>query len=307
MIERLVKAPRIGASGQRSATGCGADGATWVVEGMLVVFGVRWGLKGAALLAALLFSGAVSLPAQWDPAAARLNGGASETEPSAYRIERFTRGSFFLSASSLGIGGQLSTNVSPHLDVRVFGNRVSISSHHWSQKDFSIAVNAGFANVGAMADAYPFHKPFRFSAGYLFYNGDRVRADLHAKQNAIFTINDIDWISDNADPVRGTGRLTLGGNGFLLTAGYGRMVSRTEKHFSFPFEAGVAFIDTPRVAMNLDGQICKAQGIGCQPVATYPGFADALAKQVATWNDNAAPFHVYPIVQGGVAYTFRIR
>jgi hypothetical protein len=28
---------------------------------------------------------------------------------------------------------------------------------------------------------------------------------------------------------------------------------------------------------------------------------------VADWNKNAAPFHVYPIVQGGVAYTFRIR
>lgn len=233
--------------------------------------------------------------------------GASETQPSAYRIERFTRASFFLSASSLGIGGQLSTNVSPHLDARLFGNRTSITTHHWSQEDFSIGVNVGFANVGAMADAYPFHIPFRLSAGYLFYNGDRVRADLHAKQNAIFTINDIDWTSDNADPVRGSGLLTLGGRGFLLTTGYGRMVSRTEKHFSFPFEAGVAFIDRPTVTMNLGGQICTTQGINCQPAATYPGFADALATQVAEWNKNAAPFHIYPIVQGGVAYTFRIR
>jgi hypothetical protein len=30
-------------------------------------------------------------------------------------------------------------------------------------------------------------------------------------------------------------------------------------------------------------------------------------KQLATWNGNASPFHIYPIVQGGVAYTFRIR
>ena len=103
------------------------------------------------------------------------------------------------------------------------------------------------------------------------------------------------------------GRLTLGGNGFLLTAGYGRMVSRTEKHFSFPFEAGVAFIDRPTVALNLVGQICAAQGINCQPAASYPGFANALATQTASWKKDAAPFHVYPVVQGGVAYTFRIR
>lgn len=264
----------------------------------------------------LLFAAPVALVAQFgSPGAVRTSvfgfnsgmGAGGQAEPSAYRIERFSRASLFLSVSSLGIGGQVSTNVSPHLDVRLFGNRASITTHHWSQDDFSIRVNAGFANVGAMADGYPFHKPFRFSAGYLMYNGDRVRADLHAKQDAVFTINDIDWISDNADPVRGAGLLTLGGNGFILSAGYGRMVSRTEKHWSFPFEAGVAFIDTPRVTMNLQGQICTVQGVNCQPVATYPGFADALATQVADWNKNAEPFHVYPIVQGGVAYTFRLR
>ena len=265
----------------------------------------RW--RGTLLLVALVLSVAVSLRSQQSPAAVRAPRDASETEPSAYRIERFTRASLFLSVSSLGIGGQLSTNVSPHLDARVFGNRASITTHHWSQSDFNIGVNAGFANVGAMADSYPFHKPFRLSAGYLFYNGDRVRADLHAKQNSVFTINDVDWISDNADSVHGTGRLTLGGSGFLLTAGYGRVVSRTEKRFSFPFEAGVAFIDLPVVTLNLEGQICTAQGFNCQPAATYPGFANALAAQVATWNSDAAPFHVYPIVQGGVTYTFRIR
>ena len=233
--------------------------------------------------------------------------GGGQTEPSAYRIERFSRLSFFLSASSLGIGEQMSTNLSPHLDARIFGNHAAMTTHHYSQSDFSIVVNLEFANVGAMADAYPFHRPFRFSAGYLFYNGDRVRADLHAKQDAVFTINDIDWISDNADPVYGTGRLTLGGSGFLLTAGYGRMVSRSEKHFTFPFEAGVAFINTPAVTLNLAGQICTAQGVNCQPAATFPGFADALAAQVAAWNQNAAPFHIFPIVEGGVSYTFRIR
>ena len=264
---------------------------------MLQLSEIRW-VRRSVVCTALVLSWGLPLLSQRDQA---------ETEPSAYQIQRFTRASFFLSASSLGTGGQLSTNVSPHMDVRLFGNRTSITTHHWSQEDFRIAVNAGFANVGAMADAYPFHKAFRLSAGYLFYNGNRVRADLNAKQNAIFTIDDRDWISDNADPVHGTGRLSLGGNGFLLTTGYGRMVSRTEKHFSFPFEAGVAFIDKPTVTMNLAGQICTAQGLNCQPVATYPGFADALTAQVASWNDTASSFHVYPIVQGGVAYTFRIR
>ena len=234
-------------------------------------------------------------------------GGGGQAEPSAYRIERFTRVSLSISASPLGLGEQISTNLSPNLDLRVLGNYISVNTDQFSQKDFRIGLNVGFVNMGASTDYYPLHKPFRLSAGYLFYNGDRVRAELKANQNAIFTINNIDWTSDNADPVHGTGRLTLGGSGFLLTAGYGRIVSRSEKHFSFPFEAGVAFINTPHATFNLSGQICSNQGINCLPAATYPGFADALAAQLVTWNKDVAPYHIYPIIEGGVAYTFRIR
>ena len=93
----------------------------------------------------------------------------------------------------------------------------------------------------------------------------------------------------------------------MLTTGYGRIVSRSEKHFSFPFEAGVVFIDQPKVFMSFAGGLCSADGTNCQPSATYPGFAEALAAQIVTWNKDVAPYHIYPILQGGVAYTFRIR
>lgn len=233
--------------------------------------------------------------------------GGGQVEPSAYRLERFGKLSFFTGVSPMGLGEHMSTNLSPHVDLRIFGNRASMNTHHFSQKDFNIALNIGFANVGTFVDYYPFHKPFRISPGYLFYNGNRFRADLHANPNAVFTINNIDWIADNADPVHGTGRLLLGGNGFLITAGYGRYVSRSEKRFSFPFEAGVAFIDTPKASLTLGGQICSSPGVNCQPASTFPGFSSALAAQLVTWNKDVAPYHIYPIVEGGVAYTFRIR
>lgn len=232
--------------------------------------------------------------------------GGGQTEPSAYRIERFTRVSLFTAVSPLGIGEQMSTNVSAHLDVRLFGNYISVN-RGFTQSDFKIALNVGFANVGSLVDYYPFHKSFRISPGFLIYNGDRVRADLKAEQNAVFTINNIDWYSNNADPVHGTGRLTLGGSGFLVTAGYGRIVSRSEKHFSFPVEAGVAFINTPRATFDLRGQICSATGTNCQPAGTYPGFTNALEAQLVTWNRDVAPYHIYPVIAAGVAYTFQLR
>lgn len=229
-----------------------------------------------------------------------------QIDPSAYRVERFSRFTSYTSLSSLGLGEHLSTNVSPYLDVRIFGNYLPVN-HSLTRTGVRIAANAEFANVGALADFYPLRMPLRLSAGYLLFNGDRLRVDLQGQPNAVITLNNVDWYSDNADPLHGTARLTLGGNGLLLTAGYGRIVSRSDKHLTFPFEAGVAFIGTPHATIDLSGQVCSSAGTNCQPAATFPGFANALTSQLASWNKDAVPFHIYPIVEGGVAYTFHIR
>ena len=234
------------------------------------------------------------------------NGGGGQVEPSAYRLERFTRLSLYTALSPLGLGEHLSTNLSPQIDLRVFVNYLSLN-HNFTRSGFNIAGNGEFVNVGSFADYYPFHKPFRFSPGFLFYNGSRIRADLKAQQNASLTLNNVDFFSDNANPLRGIGRLTLSGSGFLITAGYGRIASRSERHFSFPVEAGIAFINRPKATLDVTGQLCSASGANCQAAATYPGFADALAAQLVTWNKQLAPLHTSPLVEGGVAYTFSIR
>jgi hypothetical protein len=233
------------------------------------------------------------------------SGGGGQTEPSAYRIERFSRLTFYTALSTLGLGEHMSTNVSPKIDVRVFGNFFSLN-HNLTRSQVRIAANGEFKNVGALVDYYPFHLPFRFSPGFLFYNGNRVRVDFRGSQDAAITLNSTDFFSDNADPVRGTGRLTLGGSGLMLTAGYGRITSRSAKHFSFPFEAGVVFINNPKATLNVAGQICSEAGTNCQAAATYPGFSDALAAQLVTFNKDLAPLHIYPIIEGGVAYTFSL-
>ena len=226
--------------------------------------------------------------------------------PSAWRIERFSRLSFFTAVSPLGIGEHVSTNLSPQLDVRIFENFLPVH-HSFTQSSFDNSLDIQFANAGLAADIYPFHPPFHISPGYLFYNRNRVNGTFNAQQGAVFTINDIDWYSDEADPVHGTGRLDLGGSGFIITAGYGRITSHSERHFTFPFQAGVTFINQPKASVVFSGKICDSNGADCQPAATYPGFADALSAQLARWNRNIAPFHIYPIIEGGVAYTFHLQ
>lgn len=234
------------------------------------------------------------------------DGGDSQMAPSAYRTAAFTRLTLGGGVSPLGTGVAVATNLSPHLDLRGIGNIFNFN-YDFQQSGFNIHVNADLVNAGVLADYYPFHKGFRISPGFLFHNTNRVRADLAAGPGATFTINDVTWNSDDADPVHGTGRLLLGGSGFMVTAGYGHIVSRSHRHFTFPFEAGVAFIHTPLATLDLAGKICSSQGTNCQEAAAYPGFASNLAAQLVKWNHDAAPFHIYPIVSGGIAYTFRIR
>lgn len=235
-------------------------------------------------------------------------GGGGQAEPSAWRTARFTRATVGITVSTLGAGLQLGSNLGSRVDLRLFGNYVSIDKDYqdFSRSGFKVNINLQMTNTGAKLDTYPLRRfPLRLSPGFLYFNENRVRADLHAEPNATFTINNIVWTSDNANPVYGTGRLVLGGTGFMMTTGVGHIVSHERRRFTFPFELGAAFIHSPTASLNLFGNICQADGTQCQPAATFPTFASNLAAQMATWNHDAQPFHIYPIVEIGVAYTVR--
>jgi len=232
-------------------------------------------------------------------------GGGGQVEPAAYADRYLTRMSVSGTTSTLGTGFALATNLPYRIDARVFGN---ITAFNWklTQSGFYIVVGIRMANTGAVADYYPW-KSLRFSPGFVFYNTDHVDASLQAGAGATFTLNNITYISDNANPVFGEGGIRLGGRGFVATTGWGHYVSRNEKRWHFPFEAGAAFINKPVITFALQGEVCQAQGYNCVPAATFPGFETNLNEQLASWNKRVAPFHIYPIVQGGVTYTFRYR
>jgi len=251
------------------------------------------------------FSAAAPLDSPESEADESAAGAYGQVEPSAYADRYLTRLSLGGSVSTLGTGGELATNLPFRLDLRLVGNFLDFN---WkmTKSGFYVVVNSEFANTGLLVDYYPW-KSLRISPGLLFYNTDRIRGDVQAQNGATFTINNVDYSSQDSNPVHGTGRLLLAGRGFIATAGWGHYVSRGEKSWSFPFEAGVAFIHRPTATFNLQGNVCSAQGEDCQPAASFPEFQSNLAAQVATWNDDVKPFHIYPLVEGGVTYTFRYR
>ena len=233
-------------------------------------------------------------------------GGGGQVEPSGYGERYLTRASISGEVSLLGTGAGMATNLPYRLEARLFGNYTNFDWKTNHQNGFYVVVNIGMANIGAMGDWYPW-KSLRLSPGVLFFNQNRVRGDFQAQPGSTFEINNVTYASQDSNPVRGTGRLTLNGTGFIATTGWGHYVSRSGKHWSFPFELGAAFINTPVVTFGLSGNVCDATGHNCQPAATFPGLQSNIDTQLASWNHRVSPFHVYPVVGGGATYTFRYR
>ena len=164
--------------------------------------------------------------------------GGGQVDPSAWRLERFSRLGLYAAVSPLGVGVHASTNLTPRLDIRVFENFFPIN-HTFTRSDVVVALHIHFANAGVAADYYPFHRAFHISPGLLFYNRNRVNATVKALPNASITLNNTEWFSDPANPAYGTGRLDIGGSCFMITAGYGRITSHSDKRWTFPFQASL--------------------------------------------------------------------
>jgi hypothetical protein len=234
-------------------------------------------------------------------------GGGGQSEPSAYSGGPFSRLTFGGTVSSLGVGIQAGTSLGPFFDVRGFGNYLNLN-HSWIDNGFNLKLNIEYPNAGVKLDLYPLRRfPLRITPGYLFFNQDRIRVDYRAQPGTTFTLNHIDWRSDDADPVHGTGFVPLSGTGFMIMAGPGRIVARSGRHLTFPLEGGVVFLHTPLITFDMLGQICASNQTRCQPATTFPTFASNLVAQVASWNRRAAVYHTYPIFEAGVAYTFSWR
>jgi hypothetical protein len=212
--------------------------------------------------------------------------------------------------SPLGFGGQVSTNINPHFNLRLSGNAFNYTASNIGTEGFNVNAKLNLASAGASLDIFPFGNGFRLSPGLLFYNGNQADAAFTAPAGTSFTLNDHTYYSGSgAQAIQGQGSLGLG-NGtpaFTLTTGWGNVIPAKGGHLSFPVEIGVAFTKAPTFSLALSGNVCDAQGQNCVNVATDPTAQADLTAQVQKYQNDLNPLRTYPIVSFGVAYNFRIR
>jgi hypothetical protein len=222
--------------------------------------------------------------------------------------------------STFGPGLQITTNVNRHLNLRASGNALYYSTN-FTTSGFNANAKLNLVSAGISADVYPFRAGFRISPGVLYLNNNRVTGTSVAAGGTSFTFDDATYYSANANPATGATPLNADGAlglnttkpAFTITGGWGNTIPRSGRHFSFPFEVGIALVGQPTINVTLSGWGCQDQAqtecgnVQDQTNSTAQQIQSSLATQIAKWKNDLSPLETYPIVSFGVAYSFAVR
>jgi hypothetical protein len=201
--------------------------------------------------------------------------------------------------STLGIGGEVAVAVSHRSNVRVGFNAFSYGDT-FSKDGVTYKGTLDLRSAQATYDVF-FLKEFRISPGILIYNGNKLTANASVPGGQSFTLSNVNYLSDAADPVTGTGKLTVYKAAPMVLVGFGNLVPRN-KHFSASFEIGAAYQGPPRVTLNLGGSVCDPTGLNCRSISSDPTIQANVVSEQAKLNKSASPYKFYPVLSFGVGF-----
>jgi len=261
-----------------------------------------------------------SFPSAPEPAAAGYDH--YDVVPSAkWHQIPFSRVGVGADVSPLGIGIKSAIVLNHYFDARAMGNFLSINTGNFKVEGFAVNANFHFDSVAAALDFYPWGSVFRISPGALFVNGNQVTVTSDIDPGTSFTLDGKTYYSAKANAA--TGAVPLSGSGVLglhnhvpaptITAGFGKFIPRSDRHWSFPSEFGVAFTGAPTANVNVAGWACTDPhyihcsdvGAPTNPVAIE--FNNSLQTQLAKWRKDLGAVTIYPLFSYSVMYSFNIR
>ncbi len=203
--------------------------------------------------------------------------------------------------STLGIGGEVGIGLSQRSNVR-FGFNVFSYGHTFDKDGATYKGTLDLRSAQATYDIFPV-RWFHVSPGVLLYNGNKVSAKVSVPGGQTFTLSNTTYLSDAADPVSGTGKLTVYKAAPMVLFGSGNLVPRNG-HFSASFEIGVVYQGPPRVALNLGGSACDSSCLFCRSISSDPTIQSNIAAEQSKLNKSASPYKFYPVVSFGFGYKF---
>jgi hypothetical protein len=223
--------------------------------------------------------------------------------------------------SPLGIGIKSALVLSHDFDARLMGNFFNYQSADYEVQGFHVAADLHMASMAAALDWYPYGSVFRISPGLMFYNGNQISGTMLLTAGTEVDFDSVEYFSPTANQIAANpGATPLAGSGVVgmhtrqpamtITGGFGHFIPRSNRHWSFPAEFGVAFTGPPVIAMTFTGWVCtsKTDNSSCNSVATTGStFNTSLQTQLAKWQKSMNLVTIYPIFSTSVVYSFNIR
>jgi hypothetical protein len=243
-----------------------------------------------AAVCALLFAFTTfNLIAQEPLPTGRMPSDASERMPFGVAVK----------ASSLGAGVEVAAGIAKHWNVRVGGN---FFNYNVSENNASDAIH--LHTVDGHLDWFPWGGKFHIGPGLLYSLTDPVTAKIAVPGGNTFTLGSTDFVSSSVTPVTGNTSVRVHHLDPTFTAGLGNLLSRAAgKHWSIPFEFGVAYQGDPRIPLALQGTACTSGG-ACYDAATAPAVLGPLQQEIHKRENDARWFKFYPLVSIGLGYRF---
>jgi len=220
-------------------------------------------------------------------------------------IHAFSTLAASINASTTGVDLDLATPLAQHFNLRVSGGFFTYNSS-FNVDGETITGAIKLRSASTILDWFPFHGGFRISPGITVYNGDSISATTMVAPGAEFDLGDQTYYSSLTDPIHGTASLSMGRHvAPRFTIGFGNMIPRSDRHFSFPFEIGFEYIGSPKLNLALTGSACDTSTPpNCSPVISDPTTQANLQQEINNINADLKPLGFYPIISQGFSVRF---
>jgi len=172
----------------------------------------------------------------------------------------FSRLGIGVKISLLGAGVEAATPITANSNLRG-GFNIFSYDQNFNEDGITYDGQLRLRSAEAHYDWFPFHGSFHVSPGVLVYNGNQVTANASVPGGSTFTLNDTTYTSSPTDPITGTGKVDFIKAGPMFTVGWGNLLPRNHRHFSFPVELGVIYTGAPRTALSMGGNRLRLHGI----------------------------------------------
>jgi hypothetical protein len=208
-----------------------------------------------------------------------------------------------VSASSLGLGIQGAVSVTSRSNIRAGINAFNFD-HSFVKDGINYGGQLKLRSAQITYDQFLIGG-FHVSPGVLIYNGNRVNASASVPGGQPFTLAGTNFYSSQANPVTGSGTLSVDKVAPMLLMGFGNLLPRSERHFGLNFEFGVVYQGSPRARLNLGGSSCLVSPVsGCVNTATDPIVQTNVLSEQTKLNNDLSPYKFYPVVSLGFSYKF---